>query len=368
MKTRIVSFFLTILISTGSAVAGMCIAPPSGLVGWWPGDGNANDISDGNNDGSLIDNIGFITGNVDEAFTISGSPPGYVQVPNSSLLESTNVTVDAWVRADGTPGQFRYIVAKGAKDCLAASYGLYTGFGSGLQFYVFDGITTFAVSPAVAAGDVWNGAWHHVAGTYDGKNVRLYLDGIEVGVGTSTDIVIGYSLSTDNDLVIGNYLDNGACPVPTPFSFIGEIDEVELFTVALSADDIGAIYAAGSAGKCKAIQVAIDIKPGSDPNSINLGSAGVIPVAIFSTDTFDATTIDPFSIDLNGATVKIVGNKNLKPLCNAEDVDGDGLVDLACKVYTVDFIVELGESVAELHGMTLDGREIIGQDFIRIVP
>jgi hypothetical protein len=368
MKTRIVSFFLTILISTGSAVAGMCIEPPSGMVGWWPGDENAEDISDGNNNGSLINNIGFISGMVDEAFTISDTTPGYVQVPNSSLLEPVKVTVDAWVRADGTPGLWRYIVAKGAEGCLAASYGLYTGLNSGLQFYVFDGDSTFVVSPAATAADIWDGAWHHVAGTYDGANVRLYLDGTEIGVGTPTNIAIGYGLSTDNDLVIGNYLDNGTCNADPPFSFIGEIDEVELFNHALSAADIGAIYNAGSAGKCKAIQVAIDIKPGSDPNSINLGSAGVIPVAIFSTDTFDATTIDPFSIDLNGATVKIVGNKNLKPLCNAEDADGDGLVDLVCKVYTVDFIVEVGESVAELHGMTVDGEEIIGQDFIRIVP
>jgi hypothetical protein len=347
-------------------------------VGWWPGDGNANDISDGNNDGSLIGNIGFIPGMVDEAFTISGLVPGYVQALNSSpLLEPDNVTVDAWVRADGTPGQFRYIVAKGAEGCLAASYGLYTGFDSGLLFYIFDSAaydgtvfdaTVFAVSPAATAADVWDGAWHHVAGTYDGSNVRLYLDGTEVGGGTPSGIAIGYGLSTDSDLVIGNYLDGGTCSTPTPFSFIGDIDEVELFNVALSAADIGAIYNAGSEGKCKSIQVAIDIKPGSDPNSINLGSVGVIPVAIFSTAGFDATTIDPFSVDLNGATVKIVGNKNLKPLCNPEDVDGDGLVDLVCKVYTVDFIVEPGESVAELHGMTVGGEEIIGQDFIRIVP
>ena len=156
-------------------------------------DGNANDITDGNSNGSLNGNIDFIDpGKVDKAFTISDSPSppgyGYVQVTNSSLLEPVNVTVDAWVRADGTPGQFRYIVAKGGKGCVAASYGLYTGSDSELQFYVFDGNSTYAVSPsATAAGgvDVWDGGWHHVAGTYDGANVRLYVDGVEVGGGTA---------------------------------------------------------------------------------------------------------------------------------------------------------------------------------------
>jgi hypothetical protein len=41
------------------------------------------------------------------------------------------------------------------------------------------------------------------------------------------------------------------------------------------------------------LDVTIDIKPGSYPNSINLGSAGVVPVAIFSNESFDATTINP---------------------------------------------------------------------------
>ena len=370
MKTRIISLLMSLLISMDGAVAAMCVAPPSGMVGWWPGDGNANDISDGNNDGSLIDDINFVSGKVDQAFTISGDTPGYVNVLNSSLLEPEKVTVDAWVKADQIPGPFRYIVAKGAKDCQAASYGLYTGPDSGLYFYVFDGTNTVVVSPG-ASTYVWNSEWHHVAGTYDGSDVILYLDGNLVGsTPTPTGFAIGYNLSTNNvlnnDLVIGNYLDNGTCP-DSQFSFTGEIDEVELFNVALSKDDITNIYEADVAGKCKTIQVTIDIKPGSDINSINLASAGVIPVAIFSAVDFDATTIDPFSIDVNGATVKVTGNKNLKPLCNPEDVDGDGLVDLVCKIYTVD-IVTVGESVAVLHGMTMDGRKITGQDFIRIVP
>ena len=44
-------------------------------------------------------------------------------------------------------------------------------------------------------------------------------------------------------------------------------------------------------------RVEIDIKPGSDPNSINLRSKGVIPVAILTTEDFDATTVDPLSVE-----------------------------------------------------------------------
>jgi hypothetical protein len=53
--------------------------------------------------------------------------------------------------------------------------------------------------------------------------------------------------------------------------------------------------------------VSIDIKPGSYPNSINLCSHGVVPVAILSGDGFDATTIDPTSVMFAGALLASPG-------------------------------------------------------------
>jgi N-acetylneuraminic acid mutarotase len=115
------------------------------------------------------------------------------------------------------------------------------------------------------------------------------------------------------------------------------------------------------------VSVDIDIKPGSDPNSINLSSAGVIPVAILSSETFDATTVDPDTVCLAGARVKMVGKGN-RFLCHEEDIDGDGWLDLVCQVYTAQFMIEPGESVAVLEAETFDGTPIRGEDAIRIVP
>jgi len=80
----------------------------------------------------------------------------------------------------------------------------------------------------------------------------------------------------------------------------------------------------------------IDIKPGSYPNTINLGSNGVVPVAILSTADFDATDSDlvnPDNVFLAGAGVAVRGKGN-KYLASEEDVDGDGLMDLIVKVET----------------------------------
>lgn len=83
----------------------------------------------------------------------------------------------------------------------------------------------------------------------------------------------------------------------------------------------------------KAGIIEIDIKPGDDTNRVNLGSNGVIPVAIFSTEDFDATNLDPETIFLAGAGVRVRGKGN-KYLASEEDVNGDGRLDLVVKVET----------------------------------
>ena len=104
----------------------------------------------------------------------------------------------------------------------------------------------------------------------------------------------------------------------------------------------------------------IDIKPGSNPNSINLKSKGVIPVAVLTTDEFDAGTIDP-------DTVKFAGASPVRStLC---DVDEDGDMDMLFHFKTQN-LVELEEDStdAKLTGDTTDGQQIEASDEVRIVP
>lgn len=114
--------------------------------------------------------------------------------------------------------------------------------------------------------------------------------------------------------------------------------------------------------------VDIDIKPGSNTNSINLCSEGVLPVAILSSTDFDATTVDPETVRLADATVKMVG-KGGKLLCHTADVDGDGLTDLICQVVVSEMAVALGstDTQATLRAQTSDGTAIAGSDSINIV-
>jgi hypothetical protein len=142
----------------------------------------------------------------------------YLTVPDAPSLDSAHVTVAAIVRAGSSPGSDRYIAAKGAIGCLNGSYGLYTGPGGGLDFYVSNGPNSFTLSPDAGTG-IWDGHWHVVVGTFDGSTIRLYVDGRQVGTGTPSTITIQYGLPDSNQFAIGDYLG----PCPTPLGFVGDM-------------------------------------------------------------------------------------------------------------------------------------------------
>jgi hypothetical protein len=114
-------------------------------------------------------------------------------------------------------------------------------------------------------------------------------------------------------------------------------------------------------------EIDIDIKPGSDPNPINPGSNGVIPVAILTTDTFDASTVDPGTVTLAGAEVAVRG-KSEKTMARLEDVDGDGDDDLLLQVDTQSDDALWVSGAVVLTGETYDGQAIEGTDDVVIVP
>lgn len=106
-------------------------------------------------------------------------------------------------------------------------------------------------------------------------------------------------------------------------------------------------------------QVEIDIKPGSDPNSINLKSKGVVPVAVLTADDFDASTVDPSTVEFAGAS----------PVrWTMEDVDGDGDLDLIIHFKTQELGLTEDSTESTLTGETYDGELLWGTDTVNIVP
>jgi hypothetical protein len=119
------------------------------------------------------------------------------------------------------------------------------------------------------------------------------------------------------------------------------------------------------------IPVDVDIKPESCPNPLNVGSTGVLPVAILGSEEFDVTEVEPGSIVVETGVV---------PLRWAlEDVAGpgcsgpDGYLDLNLKFKTQEIVLVLGPvsdgevRPLQLGGEMLDGTLIFGEDQVRII-
>ncbi len=326
--TALGQLLLLIGLAVPHACSQMCVPPPQGMISWWTGDGTTLDYF-GRNDGLTTFPVAYAAGEVADAFSFSGSQ--VVQVPRSASLEPAQVTVDAWVNAAGSPGLTRYIVSKGAVDELQSSYALYTGALGGLQFYIFDGT---AVRRSLDAGTgVWDGKWHHVAGTFDGTAVRLFLDGTEVGTGTPIVTTIAYGLSAGtivtNDLFIGDFNPN--CPsniCPDDLHFIGEVDEIEIFERALSQKEIARIFAAGQAGKCLPVKVDVDR---SSHDGRDWHSDDSVTAAILGSAAFDAADIVQHTLRLFPAGDR---HHHAGPQsCRLKDVNADTFPDLVCRFH-----------------------------------
>ncbi len=121
--------------------------------------------------------------------------------------------------------------------------------------------------------------------------------------------------------------------------------------------------------------ILLDIKPGSFPNSVNLNSKGVLPVAILGTEDFDVNSVDQ-SADIllfSGPLPINGGGSPVSPIRSAfEDVNVDGFMDLTLK-FSIAEMVKQGALVPDtiegiLIGLLKDGTSITGMDSIRIVP
>jgi hypothetical protein len=117
--------------------------------------------------------------------------------------------------------------------------------------------------------------------------------------------------------------------------------------------------------KNQMIQVAIDIKPGSETNPITTKSKGKIPVAILSTADFDA----PLMVDKTSLTFGKTGDETSLAFCNngTEDVNDDGLQDQVCHFYNQGTGSQVGDIEGILKGQTVEGVPIEGHDNVKIL-
>ncbi|MCI0503671.1 LamG domain-containing protein, partial [Candidatus Micrarchaeota archaeon] len=233
-----------------------CVDPPTSVFAWYQGENNVNDII-GGYDGSMVGGDGdyYGTGYVGQAFKCDATDGSYIDLTpllSAPELNSNDGSVDMWVYLNGASSAKREILT------------ISDSTGTEL-FQIVDDLgyllVTVSKNSSTDSGAMWSAVsndlvltpdtWHHIAVTFDGQTLKMYVDGISVPFAYSTgndksgwwDDVVS---SADNLKVC--IRDNGYWTEPLPMD--GLVDEIEFFSAPLTSDEVLGIYEAGHEGKC----------------------------------------------------------------------------------------------------------------------
>ncbi len=200
--------------------------PPAApvLVGWWKLNNDAKDSSGNGNNGTLVGAPTWAAaGKIGAALSLNGTAD-YVDCGNGASLNiADKVSLSAWIKP-ATVGNSTHqdFVCKGDN-----SFSIKHHASNYIQFYVYSAAAYRNANSAVQT-TAFNDAWHHVAGTFDGTQLKLYIDGQLV---TSTVYAGAINVATYN-VQIGHNSQQ------TTRFYNGLIDDVRIYQGALPKSEV----------------------------------------------------------------------------------------------------------------------------------
>lgn len=259
-----------------------CVPPPSGMVSWWAGEGTADD-SAGRANGALYGGVTFAPGKVGQCFAFNGNN-GAVNLPDAPALALSNsLTFEGWVFVTNAPSSPGMVIFRGDTRSGLDPYSLNVAPGGDGSAVLSFGITDPSNNGAWLTSLMPTGAWTHVAATLDDATglMRLCTNAVVAAQTNTTLRPLGpLSPSSSPGVGIGNHSGQ---PGSFNYPFRGRIDELSVYSRALSATEILAIYAGGSFGKC-ALPPVILTQPANQ--SVFVGDAATFTVTVAGTPPF----------------------------------------------------------------------------------
>ena len=199
------------------------------IVGVWLFEGDVKDASGNGNDGKIVGNFKFENGKFGKAVVAGGG--GSIDVQDSKSLQSVSeeLTVAAWFRVDADSDTG--VRKNGAYLLEDQSGGEPIPDGFSFRVWTANGITPGFYGKT----ELEQGKWHHVAGTYDGLNVEMYVDGEpESKKGALDSAKADWKPEWGGKVAAGQVLQLKFGPE----SFTGGIDEIVILSRALEGDEI----------------------------------------------------------------------------------------------------------------------------------
>ncbi len=224
----------------------VCASTPSGMMLWLTGDGNANDRSGNNHNGTLKGNATYAPAKVGQGFKIAANTD-YVELSDSPdwAFGSRPFTIDLWATFDSTDG-YRTLLAQDEGPYVHSKW--FFGWSDNVLWMFVDSTDKGAFIVGNSSNSTGKnyfapkpGEWHHLAVTRSGTTFTFYVDGVARGTDTSDRLIP----DVNAPLTIG-WSENSSWTV----GMRGVEDEVHILNSALSAAEIQGIYNAGAAGVC----------------------------------------------------------------------------------------------------------------------
>ena len=206
--------------------------PTNGLVGYWPFNGNANDAS-GNGHHGTVNGATLSTdknGNTNNSYLFNGTG-AYISIGlfNTPPISNSTATISAWVKTSATnTDAMSVVVSRGSGPT-----GLYVQPGNQVTGTYGDSGGGFHNADATCS--IKDGQWHHLVMTYDNISKKVYNDGVLIAEGTEA-----ISLLINGTLEFGR--DN-----PYARFFNGQLDDIAIYSRALSQQEITALYSGNTA-------------------------------------------------------------------------------------------------------------------------
>jgi hypothetical protein len=228
------SILLTALATLGFTAVTMAqvpnYIPTNGLVGWWPFNGNANDESGNGNNGTIYGAVPTTDrlGNDASAYTFDGQND-FIDTPLGINGNFTNeISIGFWLKGDQIVPDQGMITLRNASQ-------QFTGFTdfNGISFVVSGvGQGVLVINSNV---DVIDDNWHYIVGTYNGNELKLYVDNLEIGNLTApfSQLLIQstFRFGHDDEPFYGDvrYLN-------------GTLDDIGIWNRALTQEEITSIF------------------------------------------------------------------------------------------------------------------------------
>jgi hypothetical protein len=277
--------------------------PTNGLVGWWPFNGNANDESGNNNNGTV--NGATLTtdrnGQINKAYNFDGND--YIEVNRSNSIEPTNqITYACWVFMNSGFNGSTFFVK---------------GYQVGLGSYGYS-ISLAALSSGGTYGGnsinttVQQNRWYYMLTTYDGNSCKLYIDGQLV-----------HTSNPNGTLQYNNLnLFMGVSNTPTvPVVYLnGKLDDIAIWNRALTQQEVTNLYQ-GCSANVNITPAQTNSSVGSNAifntsgattyqwqtNALNLGWQNIPNNASYSGATSNSLTVNNVQIQNHQQSIRVVG-------------------------------------------------------------